>query len=58
MKKTYINPELNVINVHTQQMIADSQAGIGQGTKDGGSAASRRRRNDWDDEEEEDEENY
>ena len=51
MKKQYINPQLNVFCVETQQMIAES-VGFGAGTKNGGDAASRRRNN-WDDELEE-----
>jgi len=39
MKKTYIIPTIEVIRVHTQQMLAAS-AGFGLGTKDGGAAAS------------------
>ncbi|MBQ7509983.1 MAG: hypothetical protein IJT53_03660 [Prevotella sp.] len=51
MKKQYINPVLTVINVQTQQMIAES-AGFGSGTKGGGEAVSRRGYNVWDDEDE------
>jgi hypothetical protein len=40
MKKTYINPEMEIIKVQTQQMIATS-AGFGSGQKDGGVAAGR-----------------
>ena len=40
MKKTYINPEMNIVKIETQQMIAMS-GGFGSGTKDGGDAASR-----------------
>ena len=59
MKKTYINPTMNIVNVQTQQMIAES-AGFGEGKKSGSDAASRRGRNNnvWDDEEEEYEEEY
>ncbi len=59
MKKTYINPAMNIVNVQTQQMIAES-AGFGEGKKSGSVAVSRRGRNNnvWDDEEEEYEEEY
>lgn len=59
MKKTYINPTINIVNVQTQQMIAES-VGFGKGQKAGSDAASRRGRNNnvWDDEEEEYEEEY
>lgn len=59
MKKTYINPTMNIVNVQTQQMIAES-AGFGEGQKAGSVAVSRRgrNRNVWDDEEEEYEEEY
>ena len=50
MKKQYINPELTVIKIQTQQMIATS-AGFGSGTKGGGEAASRRGRNAWEEDE-------
>ena len=58
MKKTYINPTINIVNVQTQQMIAASD--FGTGTKSGSEAVSRRGRNNnvWDDEEEEYEEEY
>ena len=50
---------MNIVNVQTQQMIAES-AGFGKGKKSGSDAASRRGRNSnvWDDEEEEYEEEY
>lgn len=59
MKKTYINPAINIVNVQTQQMIAES-GGFGSGTKSGSQAASRRGRNNnvWDEEEEYEEEEF
>jgi len=58
MKKTYINPTINVVKIQLQQMIAESAttAGFGDGTQDGGNAASRRGSNFWDDEDDYDEE--
>ena len=54
MKKTYINPETNVVLVEAQLMQTES---FGDGPKDGSEAVSRRRgRNVWDEEEELDEE--
>ena len=41
MKKTYIIPELVVVKIATQQMLASSQLGIGSGNADPASADSR-----------------
>ena len=57
MKKTYQNPEMEVIKVQTQQLL-EASAGFGPGTKDGGNAASRHRHNVWDDEDEFDDEEF
>ena len=40
MKKTYINPAMEIVKVQTQQMLAAS-GGFGVGQKDGGVAAGR-----------------
>ena len=42
MKKKYFSPELEVVKVATQQMLAAStqSMGIGSGTQDGGNACS------------------
>lgn len=49
MKKTYINPVMNVVKIETQQMLAASKTtlGFGEGTKSGGAACGRE--DDWDD---------
>ena len=55
MKKTYINPETNVVRVEAQQLLTESW---GKGQKPGSEAVSRRHgRSVWDDDELE-EENY
>ena len=43
MKKTYINPVMNVVKIETQMMLAASKTtlGFGSGTQDGGAACSR-----------------
>jgi hypothetical protein len=51
MKKTYINPAMQVIKIETQQMLAasDPNVSLGSGSVDAGSVESRS--NDfWDDE--------
>ncbi len=40
MKKTYINPEIEIVKIQTQQMLAVSGQ-FGEGTKPGSDAASR-----------------
>ncbi len=49
MKKTYINPVMNVVKIETQMMLAASKTtlGFGEGTKSGGAACGRE--DDWDD---------
>ena len=49
MKKTYINPVTAVVNVQTQQMIAES-AGFSKESLNGSLAASRNNRSLWDSE--------
>lgn len=41
MKKTYINPEMDIIKIQTQQIIAVSGVGIGKGSKDPTGADAR-----------------
>lgn len=41
MKKTYINPEMEIVKIETQQIIATSSLGMGGGTIPPGSADSR-----------------
>ena len=48
MKKTYINPVMDIVKVQTQQMLAASLE-FGEGQKDGSAAAGRSY--DFDDEE-------
>ncbi len=56
MKKTYINPETNVVLVEAQLMQTESW---GKGSKDGSEAVSRRRGHSvWDDEDEFEDEDY
>ena len=38
MKKQYIIPEMEVVTIETQKMLAASQIGIGEGTLDAGDA--------------------
>ena len=54
MKKTYQNPETNVLRVELYQMIAASELrGFGADVDDASGAESRRRgSSDWDDEDE------
>ena len=52
MKKTYINPETNVVLVQAQLMQTESW---GEGQRPGSEAVSRRGYSVWDDEEENDE---
>ena len=40
MKKTYINPAMEIVKIATQQMLAASVE-FGEGQKDGGAAAGR-----------------
>jgi hypothetical protein len=52
MKKTYINPEMNVIKIATQQMLAASgpdgfSGGLNNSGSGGGNALGRE--DDWDD---------
>lgn len=42
MKKTYINPTLEVVKIQTQQMLASSPLGIGGGDKDPATQADGR----------------
>lgn len=46
MKKTYINPEMNVIEIQTQQLLAGSTISI-SGTTDDPSTADSRILEDW-----------
>lgn len=49
MKKTYINPVMNIVKIESQQQImagSTQSMGIGSGTKDGGAACGREY--DWD----------
>ena len=55
MKKTYINPVTVVINIQTQQMIAES-AGFSPTSLNGSLATSRYNRSLWDSEDDYDEE--
>ena len=41
MKKTYIQPVMNVVRIASHQMLANSKLGYGEGTKDGSAACSR-----------------
>lgn len=50
MKKTYINPQLTIMNVRTQP-IMEASAGFGSGTKNGADACSRFRNKLWEDDE-------
>lgn len=47
MKKQYISPEMEIVTLHTQQVIAVS-GGFGGGGKGGGAAVSREFDDDWD----------
>lgn len=47
MKKTYISPETEIVNIQTQPLL-EASAGFGTGTMGGGDAASRRHFNVWD----------
>jgi hypothetical protein len=59
MKKKYINPELTVINVQIQPMMAQSQTvDFGEGTKKGSDAASRDAFGLWEPDDEFDEEEF
>ena len=52
MKKTYINPEMNVVKMTTHQQVltaSNPNVGIGSGSVDAGSVESRGW-DDWDDE--------
>ena len=51
MKKQYINPTMEVIKLHTQQVLAASKVGIGSGTKNPDVADAREYDVYWDDEE-------
>lgn len=42
MKKTYINPTLEVVKIQTQQMLASSPLGIGSGYKNPATEADAR----------------
>ena len=55
MKKIYQNPEIKIVKIQTQQMMAGSeQMGFGTPTEDAGEAESRKYRGSlWDEEEEE-----
>lgn len=46
MKKTYINPVMNVVKIETQQMLATSGE---VGMKSGNASEWGSRENDWDD---------
>ena len=52
MKKSYINPSMEIVKIQTQQMLAVSTQNVefGEGTMSGGNACSRDF--DFDDEEE------
>ncbi len=41
MKKTYINPEMEIVKIETQQIIATSSLGMGSGDVNPGGADSR-----------------
>ena len=43
MKKSYMNPAMQVVRIETHKMLAEStqDVGIGEGTKPGGAACSR-----------------
>ena len=58
MKKTYINPEMLVVKIATQQMLASSSLGIGTGDKDPVTADSRMLDDEFFDEEEELEDDF
>ena len=47
MKKTYINPEMEIVKIATQQMLAGSGLGISGETKDTNDLLSRDY-DDWD----------
>ena len=50
MKKTYINPEMNVIKIATQQMLAGSSLGISGSTGNTSDLLSRESDcDDWED---------
>ena len=49
MKKTYINPEIVIVKIATQQMLAGSGLGISGETNNTGDLLSRDY-DDWDDE--------
>lgn len=51
MKKTYQNPQIEIVNVQTAQMIAASTEMYGKNAT--GAAMSRRHESVWDDEEDE-----
>ena len=52
MKKEYINPTMEVVNIETMSVLAASdKVGIGSGTKSPGGADSRNFDPYWDDEE-------
>ena len=40
MKKTYMSPEMDVIELKNQQALLTASAGFGSGTQPGGSAAA------------------
>jgi len=41
MKKTYIHPEMEIVKIETQQVIATSSLGMGSGTQPPSGADSR-----------------
>ena len=50
MKKTYINPEMYIVKIESQQQIMAGSTlglGFGEGKQDGGAACGRE--DDWDD---------
>ena len=49
MKKTYINPKMEIVKIATQQMLAGSGLGISGSTNNTGDLLSRDC-DDWDDE--------
>ena len=53
MKKTYINPAMEVINIHAQNLLSGSTTSVGFGTGDKtvGDATGRYDDFDWEDEE-------
>jgi len=52
MKKTYINPAMEVINIHAQQLLAGSiTVAMGEGKVNAADAGGRYDDFDWEDEE-------